>query len=134
VVAVSSLVVTSAASRDRLTDKFFTKHWNLPWLFGEYFRTTVRLNSNAQRVPPHGLPSEYSQKAVFLKNVVPDAARYLPSESSVLESLIFAVDPIKNQDQTLVAFIAVGAGWLGYVEDVNSEKESDAVIMAMCGL
>jgi hypothetical protein len=113
---------------------WFRKHWDLPWRAGDYHRTTVYLNSGAQRVPPqYGLHPEYSQKAVFLQNVTSDAAWYLPSESSTTQSLVFAPVSVDRQ-QTPVAFAAVGEGWLGYVGDVNAEKGSDVAVLAMCGL
>ena len=92
------------------------------------------LNSGARRVlPQYCLHSEYSQKAVFLKNVASDAAWYLPSERSRVESHVFAPTSVDGQ-QTPVAFAAVGEGWLGYVRDVNAEKGSDVAVLAMCGL
>jgi hypothetical protein len=115
-------------------DRHFRSPWNLPWQFGDYHRTTVYLNQRVQQVSKLALPAEYSQKAVFLKNVAPDAALYLPSMDSVTESHVFPSEPVKNREQTPVAFTAVEEGWLGYVGDVNAETESDAVILAMCGL
>jgi hypothetical protein len=114
--------------------KWFRVHWGLPWRAGDYHRTTVYLNSGARRVlPQYCLHSEYSQKAVFLKNVASDAAWYLPSQSSRTESLVFPPTAVDGQ-QTPVAFTAVGEGWLGYVGDVNAEEGSDVAVLAMCGL
>jgi hypothetical protein len=115
-------------------NRLFRSHWNLPWEFGDYHRTTVYLNQRVQQGSKLALPAAYSQKAVFLKNVAPDAALYLPSTDSVTESHVFPSEPVKNREQTPVAFTAVGEGWLGYVGDVNAETASDDVILAMCGL
>lgn len=117
---------------------FFTGRWNLSWASGTYQRTTVSLNSAAASAsgvrPGAGLPASYSQKAVFLKNVDDSAAWYLPAEGSVLESHVFAPSPVQNRAETPVAFVRVGAGWLGYVGDVNAEEESDVVVLGMLGL
>jgi hypothetical protein len=114
-------------------NRHFRSDWKLPWKFGDYHRTTVYLNQRVRQVSKLALPAAYSQKAVFLKNVAPDAALYLPSTDSVTESHVFPSNPV-DREQTPAAFMAVGEGWLGYVGDVNAETESDAVILAMCGL
>ena len=80
-----------------------------------------------------GLPEKYSQKAVFLKNVAKEAAVYLPSRDSRIESAVFSPEPV-DCEQTPVVLAKVGEGWLGYVGDVNAESESDRVVLAMCGL
>ena len=114
-------------------NSFFRSYWNLPWEFGDYHRTTVHLNQRVPQVPKLNLPAAYSQKAVFLKNVAPNAALYLPDRNSMTESHVFPSEPV-DVEQTPVAFAPVGEGWLGYVGDVNTEEGSDAVILAMCGL
>lgn len=110
-------------------DSWFRSQWGLSWKSSGYTRTTVDLNPLAQRVPQLGLPAAYSQKAVFLKNVAPNASWYVPSS----ESHIFSPGS-GNDQQTPVAFTALGSGWLGYIGDVNSEQSTDAVFLAMCGL
>jgi hypothetical protein len=124
----------SSFIRPNNLDRHFRSHWNLPWEFGDYHRTTVHLNQRVRQLSKLALPAAYSVKAVFLKNVAPDAALYLPSMDSVTESHVFPSEPVEDREQTPVAFTAVGEGWLGYVGDVNTETESDAVILAMCGL
>ena len=116
-------------------NRWFRTSWNLPWQSGDYHRTTVYLNSECRgrHLDPVGLPDEYSQKALFLKNVAKDAAVYLPSSNSRIESAVFAPDPV-DCEQTPVVFAKVGEGWLGYVGDVNNETESQTVVLAMCGL
>jgi len=116
-------------------DHWFRASWDLPWQSGDYHRTTVNLNSDCRvpRLNQAGLPEEYSQKAIFLKNVAKDAAVYLPSGNSRVDSAVFPADPV-DCEQTPVVFAKIGEGWLGYVGDVNNESESQAVVLAMCGL
>jgi hypothetical protein len=131
VAASPFLPATSVALSDPPTSTATSAHTGT---FPDYHRTTVHLNQRVQQVSKLALPAAYSQKAVFLKNVAPDAALYLPSMDSVTESHVFPSEPVKNREQAPVAFTAVGEGWLGYVGDANAETESDAVILAMCGL
>lgn len=108
--------------------------FNLPWEFGDYHRTTVYLNHRAAtklKVSLERLEPAYSQKAVFLKNVDPGDALYLPSAESVTQSHVFASEPV-NQEQTPVAWARFEKGWVGYVGDVNAE--SNEAVLAMCGL
>lgn len=118
--------------RPRDLDLWFRVSWHLPWRIGDYHRTTVYLNSEC-RFNRAGLPEEYSQKATFLKNVPKDAAVYLPSRSSTVESNVVPPDPV-DCEQTPVVCARIGEGWLGYVGDVNNEVWSQEVILAMCGL
>jgi len=115
--------------------KPFFKRAGLPWEVGDYERTTVVLNRNAVNSQlAASLPPRYSQKASFLKNVEDADKWYRPNQDSVIESLVFAADPVSNTDKTPVAFAKVMAGRLGYVGDVNGEKDSEIVVLAMCGL
>ncbi|KAJ9145311.1 Ribonuclease H [Pleurostoma richardsiae] len=100
-------------------NRFFAR-LGLPWQRGSYHRTTVSLRRGA--VGAHlasRLPSAYSQKALFVKNMERSAAWYTETETS---------------DEAAVVFAKVGSGRLGYVGDVNGEESSDLVVMAMCGL
>ncbi len=114
---------------------WFRASWDLPWQSGDYHRTTVYLNPECRvrQLNQASLPEEYSQKAVFLKNVAKDAAVYLPSGNSRIESAVFPPNSV-DCEQTPVVFAKIGEGWLGYVGDVNNESESQAVVLAMCGL
>ncbi|KAK4118040.1 hypothetical protein N657DRAFT_443257 [Parathielavia appendiculata] len=113
---------------------FFAKA-GLQWEAGSYHRTTLVLNREvvandlATKLPP-----QYSQKALFVKNVAPANAWYHTDESSVVESRVFAPTSANIMGETAVAFASVGHGKLGYVGDVNAEEGSDVVILAMCGL
>jgi hypothetical protein len=111
----------------------YFKKWDLSWKDGSYHRTTVALNQTAGGVPRSELPSSYSQKALFLANVDSNAAWYLPTESSVVESRVFPPGPVATSE-TPVAFTKVGNGWLGYIGDVNAEEDTDAVVLGMLGL
>ena len=94
----------------------------------------MSLNPSCQseRLNTGSLPQDYSQKAVFLKNVPTAAAVYRPSGFSTTESHVFAAAPV-NTAQTPIVFAKVGEGWLGYVGDVNNEAGSQSVVLAMCG-
>ena len=97
---------------------FFASNFSLPWKSADYQRTDVRLNERARTMSTHGLPVGYSQKALLLKGVSPDAALYFSGKDS----------------KTPAAFAPVGSGWLGYLGDVNQEHGTDDVVLAMCGL
>ena len=92
----------------------------LHWKRGLYYRTTVNLHRDV--VFSHlasQLPSAYSQKAVYVKNVDRSATWYTPED-----------DP----DEAAVVCAKVGSGRLGYVGDVNGEDHSNTVVLAMCDL
>ncbi|KAI9669489.1 MAG: hypothetical protein M1829_005078 [Trizodia sp. TS-e1964] len=114
--------------------KFLQEAWGTRWASGTYVRTTLHLQMRMLRVFGPALPENYSQKALFLKNVARKEALYLPDEQSRVESLVFPPDPIADASQCPVVLGEVGRGWLGYIRDVNSEEETEAVIFAMCGL
>ncbi|KAL8366642.1 hypothetical protein RB595_010482 [Gaeumannomyces hyphopodioides] len=113
---------------------FFAKA-GLPWETGSYHRTTLVLdrgvvgNDLAAK-----LPQQFSQKAVFVKNVAPADTWYHTDESSVVESRVFAPTSANIAGEAAVALANIGRGKLGYIGDVNAEEGSVAVILAMCGL
>ncbi|KZF23941.1 hypothetical protein L228DRAFT_244801 [Xylona heveae TC161] len=115
--------------------QWFQRSWGLPWIAGDYHRTTVQLNHDCSspRLEQAEMLKEYSQKAVFLKNVPKDAALYLPSSDSRTESFGFPASPV-DTSQVPVVFAKVGNGRLGYVGDVNNEWGSVAVVLYMIGL
>lgn len=97
----------------------------LPWESSLYYKATHVLNRQAVGDDLAAkLPPQYSQKARFLKNVASSDAWYLTDENSAMGSHVKAA----------VVFASVERGKLGYVGDVNAEKSSEAVILAMCGL
>lgn len=63
----------------------FFSAWGLPWQCGAYHRTNTFIRpsnvlSRASARTAAELPGSYSQKALFLKNVAPEAAIYGPTE------------------------------------------------------
>ncbi|KAJ5994061.1 hypothetical protein N7451_009785 [Penicillium sp. IBT 35674x] len=113
---------------------FFSKA-GLSWDRGSYTRTTLVLNQAAAGAElATKLPKSYSQKALFVNNVASSDAWYTTDDSSVVESRVFGPTPVNTPGETPVAMARVGEGRLGYVGDVNAEEETDAVILAMCGL
>ncbi len=132
----TSIVMVTFSSFVQLSSvgPFFSKA-GLQWEAGSYHRATVFLNEEAVG---HDLvaylPSQYSQKAVFMGNVATADTWYATSENSVVESFVFAPTSANVAGETPVAIARVGKGKLGYIGDVNTEEESNAVILAMCGL
>ncbi|KAI1751922.1 hypothetical protein F4782DRAFT_172809 [Xylaria castorea] len=114
--------------------QFFAKA-GVQWESGSYHRTTVVLNQTAVgHSLATTLPPRYSQKALFVNNVAHVDAWYRTDENSVVESMVFAPTSTNTVGEAPVALTHVGDGKLGYLGDVNAEKDSDAVILAMCGL
>lgn len=115
-------------------DSFFKTQFQLPWMFGDYLRTTAYLNMNARDnlQTTQTLPRSYSQKAVFMKNVEAAHALYAPTQASESES--FAYAGRVNPAQTPVAWAKAAGGTVGYVGDVNGEEGSNAVVLSMCGI
>ncbi|KAI8152853.1 hypothetical protein K4K49_004935 [Colletotrichum sp. SAR 10_70] len=64
---------------------FFAKDWES----GDYHRTTVALYAQIAGSTAERLPTQYSQKAQFLKGVHPHAILYGPHKTSVTESRVF---------------------------------------------
>lgn len=105
---------------------FFEKA-GLQWESGSYHREVLVLNHDA--VPSTQvteLAPQYSQKAVFLDNVQLTDAWYITDNGNTGNAHVTGESP--------VVMASVGNGKLGYLGDVNAEKESDVVILAMCGL
>ncbi|KAJ5784810.1 uncharacterized protein N7503_010022 [Penicillium pulvis] len=115
--------------------KPFFSQAGLSWDRGSYTRTTLVLNQAATGDElATKLPKSYSQKALFVNNVVSSDMWYTTDESSVVESRVFGPTSVNTPGETPVAMARVGEGKLGYVGDVNAEVETDAVILAMCNL
>ena len=121
----------------------FFKKWGLPWTLGKYCRETFVLNPLIRQSSSHSadITTTYSMKAVHLKGVKADDVLYVLAKDededddedwSVQSNVFprFAVD-LSNVP---VAYTQVGDGFLGYVGDVNAEKESTGVILAMLRL
>jgi len=102
-------------------NRLFTK-LGLPWKRGSYYRTTINLRRGVVGSDlASRLPSEYSAKSLYVRNVESSAVWYAPTEAS-------------GEAEAAVVFAKVGQGRLGYVGDVNGEEASDEVVLAMCGL
>ncbi|PBK80460.1 hypothetical protein ARMGADRAFT_1003104 [Armillaria gallica] len=103
-------------------DKFWSTSWGVSWKMGDYQRKMFhRQEGNDTVKSSKGLPASYSMKAVHLKGINSAAAVY------------------KNRDQhgelqAPVVRMKFGAGYLGYLGDVNAEEESTDVVLAMLGL
>ncbi|KAK6062854.1 MYND finger [Seiridium cupressi] len=99
-------------------DRFFAR-LGLPWERGSYDRITVKLRTGVtDGYLTKQLPSAYSQKGLFVRNVERSAAWYTEDYSG----------------EAAVVFAKVGNGRLGYIGDVNGEESSHKVVLAMCGL
>lgn len=120
------------------TNRFFQDVWGLPWKVGAYYRTTSKLNQMANprfhQDRYASLPNSYSMKAVHLKGVPSEARVYVPSDESVIESAVFAPEPVPTPWQTPMVFAPFGQGYLGWVGDVNAEEGSGRVVFAMLNL
>lgn len=108
--------------------------FDLPWSAGDYHRTTCALNPAVTLLDTRGMASSYSQKALHLAGVPRSDAVYLPSDDSRIESAVFSPLPVDDRTQTPAAFASLGAGRIGYVGDVNNERETMTVVLRMCGL
>jgi hypothetical protein len=78
------------------------------------------------------LLASYSMKAVHIAGAPAEAAVYITSEKSVVESNVFAPSSVHNLSEAPFLFQAVDSGYVGWVGDVNNETGSTAVILAMC--
>ncbi|KAI8976349.1 hypothetical protein BD414DRAFT_496656 [Trametes punicea] len=116
----------------------FFRKWGLNWDAGSYHRTTVALNPAG--VPPplsaQALLPSYSMKGLHLKNVQRECAVYLPTPASRVESMVFAPTPITGDraNESPAVFTRMGAGYLGFVGDVNGEQGSTRLTLEMCGV
>ncbi|GJN87916.1 hypothetical protein Rhopal_000871-T1 [Rhodotorula paludigena] len=113
------------------------------WKMAGYHRTTHSLNvahplfANlpGTSVARAALPSTYSCKSVFLKDVPPLDALYRSTEDSGVESLAVALSGGSvKAGEVAVAMGKVGEGWLGYCGDVNQEAGSTQATLFMLGL
>jgi hypothetical protein len=115
-------------------ERFFKK-WELPWRMADYHRTTFVFNPSISQLSSHPAnpAASYSMKAVHLKGVKAEDILYVPTEDSRVESHVFPPSPV-DLSHVPVAYTPIGDGFLGYIGDVNAEKESTSVILAMLRL
>ncbi|KAI0517035.1 hypothetical protein F5B22DRAFT_144379 [Xylaria bambusicola] len=116
-----STVVLAASFSSFLNEGQFTRCFakmGLPWKRGGYYRTDVSLRPGVvnDRLKKQLLPT-YSQKALYVEGVARSDVWY-----------------VSARGETAVAFTKVGNGMLGYLGDVNPEKGSELVVLAMLGL
>jgi hypothetical protein len=113
---------TSLAERDKL-NRFFEKTWALNWKYGAYSQWMFALNRRANpsfmnRRGPN-LPNQYSMKAVHLSKTNPEDRIYLSSPGNAHSPAVFA---------------NYGAGFLGWIGDVNTEIGTTELLLTMCGI
>lgn len=111
---------------------FFSKA-GLSWDPSAYTRATWTVNQAALGSQLAAkLPARYYQKALFLGNVAFSDAWYTADYTS--QPFVVGSSNATNYGESAVAMARVADGKLGYLGDVNSEKENDAIILAMCDL
>ncbi|KAF5386644.1 hypothetical protein D9615_002037 [Tricholomella constricta] len=115
---------------------FFKNSWGLTWKGGSYHRTTFSLNASHELVAknPAVLAASYSMKALHLGGISPTDAVYLPSDNARLQSRVFNAVPITDHSESPVVQRRIGDGHFGYIGDVNAEKDTTNVLLAMLGL
>lgn len=126
--------VPSFTSHQEIKDLFSA--FSLPWEAGDYHRTVFELNPRVYQVATSELVARYSQKALHLKNVDKDDAKYIPSDSSRIQSWVFDPSSVEDLTQTPAATRTCGGrgGKVGYLGDVNAESATNKAVLAMCGL
>ena len=115
-------------------DKFFDKVFGLPWKYGNHLRTTFTANPGARLNLTDKIAASYSMKAVHLKNIAKEDLVYLTTEGSVLESMVFWPAKVDLVGEGPVVFAQYHHGKLGWVGDVNNERETGSLVFAMLGL
>ena len=111
---------------------FISSVWDLPWTFGDYHRSTYIPNPTRRSKVQHGLPESYCVKAVHIQDAAAEDMVYISTPDSRIQSHVFPPDSAHDLGQAPIVFTALGKGYLGYVGDVNQEKHTTAVILAMC--
>ena len=119
---ILGLLLPSFAQMDKL-EKFFKVRWGLSWKPDVYTRATVSLNLRASpeiltRIAS-SLPCRFSMKALHL------------SGTKVVDR-VYTSDAGDTQSSAILA--KYGAGFLGWVGDVNTEHGTTELLLALCGL
>lgn len=133
--AIAGLLFPSYTKKDVL-DNFFTKSFGLPWQHGDYHRSDFRFNPSCSLptgVASTSLPAPYSMKALHVKNARPHEKIFIPTANAKTQSHVFPPESV-DQDQAAVVGAKVGTGYFVYVGDVNGEKGSDKIVLALLGL
>lgn len=114
--------------------------WYLPWSFGSYSRKDSPLNEAAKtdRIQGAPIPTTINIKAVYLQNVAAEEKIYARGECItprlLTQSLLDRYEETDATGEAAVAFGSVGAGYLGWIGDVNAEEQLDRVYLALLGL
>jgi hypothetical protein len=119
-----------AASR---LDPFFQELFELPWTVGDYHRTNFALARTSPLAGVPGLEPVFSMKAVHLRGVTPADVLYTPADGARLQSYVFPPMPVDDRSGVGAACAPVGAGFVGYLGDVNTETGGFKAVLVMCG-
>ncbi|KAI2615883.1 hypothetical protein GGR54DRAFT_611409 [Hypoxylon sp. NC1633] len=115
----------------------FMKECGLPWTLSCYAHDDYAVNISAMGLPGvrwmYGLPALFNSDSMFLENVASNARWYLPAAPYTWNEEEQSMPPPPRKG-TPVAFSKVGKGYLGYIGDINNEKATDAIILAMLGM
>lgn len=114
------------------TNAFFSK-WNLPWKCADCLRTTFTANSHARLKVRAKLPSSYSMKALYLKNVALEDLLYVRPKVDQPESRALPSESAKIIDEGPIVFARYHKGRIGWVGDVKTGEETTRVLLAMLG-
>ncbi|KAJ8093472.1 hypothetical protein PM082_020329 [Marasmius tenuissimus] len=130
------LVVAAGQFSNHMTGaRGFFQPWGFQWQKGSYHRTTFQKNPAVELVESNpSLPQTCNMKALHLTGLGQANAVYLPAPDSQVSSLVFPSTPVRNFEESPVVHAKVGKGWFGYIGDVNTEKESATILLAMLGL
>ncbi|KAK7438433.1 hypothetical protein VKT23_018046 [Stygiomarasmius scandens] len=114
---------------------FWNNSWGLPWKMGSYHRATFYRNDGHEVVKLNpSLPESFSVKTVHLDGIEPSDAVYRPTMDSRIQSLVFPSEVVTDLSEAPVVQRKVGKGYVGYIGDVNAEKPSTMLVLAMLGL
>lgn len=113
----------------------FFKAFGLSWQRGSYHRTTHYLKkaNHIATINP-SLASSYSMKALHADGVSADQVLYGPTRDSVTQSMVFKPRRVDNFSEAPIVIGKVGRGYVGYIGDVNAEKESNKAYLAMLNI
>ena len=115
-------------------DAYFKRPFNLNWKSGSYLRTTFSANPGVRLKLTEGVAASYSMKALNLKGVAREDLIYVTTGQSKLESLVFFPEKVELVDEGPVVYAQYYHGRLGWVGDVNNERETGPLVLAMLGL
>ncbi|KAG5641145.1 hypothetical protein DXG03_005884 [Asterophora parasitica] len=116
-------------------DAWFKNAWGLSWKGGSYHRTTFSRNASHELVANNpAIVSSYSMKALHLGGLAEGDAVYLAADDARLQSMVFQPVKVTNHSESPVVQRRIGDGFIGYIGDVNAEKDTTTVLMAMLGL